>query len=277
MNAPMENHHSYFMENDQEAFRLDIKTDPDAVRDQARWCGIRPGMRVLDAGCGSGKTTSILYDMIQPGGTIVGVDYAQDRINFAEEHYGGNPGIEFRLMDLRQPLDGLGQFDLVWMRFVLEYYLKGAQEIIATVTDSLANEGTLCLMDLDYNCMTHYPIKPKMETVLKMIVHKVMKSYNFDPYVGRKLYTYLYDQTFRNIEVNMMPHHLIYGNLRENDNFNWIKKIEVVSLKAGDTLGRYPGGYEDWLKDFTDFFHDPRRFTYTPLIICTGKKPLKVG
>ncbi len=273
----MEKEAIYLMENPEETIRLDMKTDPDAVRKQAQICGIRPGIRVLDAGCGSGKTTAVLHDMIQPGGTIVGVDFAQDRITFAQNNYGGKPGIEFRLMDLREPLDELGQFDFVWMRFVLEHYREGAQDIITVVEGSLALEGTLCLLDLDYNCLSHYPIRQEMERVLQMLMHKMMHSYNFDPYVGRKLYTYLYDQAFRNIEVNIIPHHLIYGNLGDTDEFNWVKKIEMVSVKAKESLKTYPGGYEGFLDDFTAFFHDPRRFTYTPLMICTGKKPEQMG
>jgi SAM-dependent methyltransferase len=264
---------AYLMESPEEATRLDVKTNPDVVRNQARICGITAGVRVLDAGCGSGKTTAILQDMIQPGGSIVGVDFSQDRIRFAQNNYGKNRSIEFRLMDLREPLDELGQFDFIWMRFVLEHYLKGAQDIIAMVERSLAPGGTLCLLDLDYNNLSHYPIKPKMEMVLQLLMQKMIQSYNFDPYVGRKLYTYLYDQSFREIRVNMIPHHLIYGDLRESDDFNWLKKIEMASVKARENFDAYPGGYEGFLEDFTAFFRDPRRFTYTPLMICTGKKP----
>ncbi len=269
----MRNDAGYLMESPEEATRLDVKTDPDAVRKQALICGITSGARVLDAGCGSGKTTAILYDMIPPGGTIVGVDFSRERINFAQKNYGQTRPIEFRLMDLRDPLDELGQFDFIWMRFVLEYYLKGAQDIITTVARSLAPGGTLCLLDLDYNCLSHYPIKPKMEMVLQLLMQKMMQSYNFDPYVGRKLYAYLYDQAFVDIQVNMIPHHLIYGDLRDSDDFNWFKKIEMASVKAREDFEAYPGGYEGFLEDFTAFFRDHRRFTYTPLMICTGKKP----
>ena len=72
----MKRSNSYLMENDEEAFRLDIKTDPEAVREQALWCGIKPGLRVLDVGCGPGKTTSILREMVQPNGQAVGIDFS---------------------------------------------------------------------------------------------------------------------------------------------------------------------------------------------------------
>ena len=264
----------YLMENPEEALRLDVKTDPDAVRKQALMCGIGPGARVLDGGCGSGKTTSILHEMIQPGGAIVGVDFAEERIQFARKHYAKADGIEFRLMDLRSPLADLGQFDFIWVRFVLEHYLNGAVDIVKNLADCLKTDGHLCLIDLDYNCLSHYPMKPEMEEMIQKLVQKMIQKYNFDPFVGRKFYTYLYDLGFSDINVNVIPHHLIYGDLKSNDEFNWIKKVEMASVKAKELFRNYPGGYDAFFNDFNTFFHDPRRFTYTPLMICTGIKPI---
>ncbi|MGD0821649.1 MAG: class I SAM-dependent methyltransferase [Desulfomonilia bacterium] len=267
----------YLMENPEEAQRLDIKTDPDAVRQQALLCGIGPGARVLDVGCGSGKTASILHEVIQPGGQLVGIDFSKDRIDYAAQHYGGKEGIEFRFMDFTKPLDGIGQFDFIWIRFILEYFLKESMDIIRNVSNCLKQDGTLCLLDLDYNCLSHYPMKPEMDIILQKLVKKMMEEYNFDPFVGRKLYTYLYDLGFRNIEVNLVAHHLIYGELRLSDDFNWIKKVQMASLKAKEIFKDYPGGYDAYFNDFNVFFRDPRRFTYTPLMICRGKKPYRIS
>jgi SAM-dependent methyltransferase len=264
----------YLMENPEEAVRLDVKTDPDAVRKQAQLLGIGPGARVLDAGCGSGKTTAILHELIQPGGSIIGVDFAQDRISFAKQFYEIDDSIEFRLLDLREPLKDLGQFDFIWIRFVLEYYLEGSVDIIRNLSQCLKPEGLLCLLDLDYNCLSHYSLRPEMELTLQKLVQRMIKKYNFDPFVGRKLYAYLYDLNFRDIEVDLIPHHLIYGKLKSSDDFNWIKKVQMASVKATDIFESYPGGYEGFFSDFNAFFHDERRFTYTPMIICKGRRPL---
>ena len=265
---------SYLMEHPEEALRLDVKTDPEEVRKQAQICGIGPGARVLDGGCGSGKTTSILHELVQPGGEVVGVDFARDRIEFAKEHYGGPSGIEFHQMDLRDSLDSLGQFDFIWIRFVLEYYLVGAQDIIKNVSEVLKPEGFLCLLDLDYNCLNHYPLPDGMEEILRKLIGRMIDKYNFDPYIGRKLYSYQYDLGFRDIQLHLMAQHLIYGEIKSGDDFNWIKKVQMASMKAPDLFDGYNGGYEGFFSDFKEFFRDPRRFTYTPLIVCIGKRPL---
>ena len=87
---------SYLMESLDEAIRIVLKTDPEALRKQAMWCGLRPGLRVLDVGCGPGKISSILHKMVQPGGELVGLDFSEQRIEYAGEHYGQKSGIEFQ-------------------------------------------------------------------------------------------------------------------------------------------------------------------------------------
>ncbi len=264
----------YLMESLEEAVRLELKTDPEVLRNQAMWCGLRPGLRVLDVGCGPGKTSSILHEMVQPSGQVVGVDFSEERIEYAKGHYGMKSGLEFRVRDFTAPLDGLGYFDLIWVRFVLEYHRAEGAKIVENLTRCLKPGGTLCLLDLDHNCLNHYELPAPMEKTLFELMGTLEEEHDFDPYAGRKLYAYLYDLNYEDIEVKLMAHHLIYGRLKEVDAFNWLKKVEVISTKAEAIFEGYPGGREQFFSDFIGFFDNPRRFTYTPLILCKGCKPL---
>jgi len=260
------------MENEEEAIRLDMKTDPEAVRKQAAWCGVKAGLRVLDAGCGPGKTTAILHAIVEPGGSVLGLDYSVDRIAYATEHYGGQPGIDFIVHDLRKPLEDIGMFDLIWVRFVLEYHRKDSPSIILNLKKLLKPGGYLCLLDLDYNCLSHYEMPASMALILPKLMAYLDEEYNFDTYAGRKLYSYLYDHHYENIEMELMAHHLIYGEARQADIFNWLKKVEVGADKLQGLFTGYPGGADAFAEDFRTFFLDPRRFTYTPLILCKGMR-----
>lgn len=261
----------YLMESADEETRLEWKTDPDHVRKQAGWCGIKPGMRVLDAGCGTGKTTGILFDMVQPGGSALGIDFSERRVGYAREKY-GRPGLDFQVCDLTKPLDNIGKFDFIWVRFVLEYFRKESKDIAGQLSECLNPGGRLCLLDLDHNSLNHYGIAPQMEEYFFKVMHKISEEQNFDPYCGRKLYSFLYDLGLADIRVDVVPHHLIYGEIRDVDVYNWMKKIEVSADKVRPAYNDYPGGFDAFISEFKKFFLDPRRFTYTPLIICTGIK-----
>lgn len=263
----------YLMENKEEALRLELKTDIETIEKQALWAGIKPNMRVADIGCGIGKTTFYLQKLIQPNGSIVGVDGSKERIFFAEEHYNGK-GIAFKCKDIREPLDELGMFDFIWVRFVLEYYRSYSYDIVKNISRILKPGGILCLIDLDYNCLTHFGLSNKLEKTISEIMHTLEKNADFDPYAGRKLYSFFYDLEYQEINVNITPHHLIFGKLEEKDAFNWNKKLEVAAINSGYSFEEYEGGCKEFIEESIKFFTAPRRFTYTPAISCRGRKPV---
>ena len=262
----------YLMEHADEAERLDLKTDAQSLQKQALWAGIRPGMRVADIGCGSGKTSSFLHSLVQPEGEVVGVDASQSRIRHARTLYGSD-GIRFLCRDFRQPLQELGSFDFIWVRFVLEYHRLESQQITANLWQILRPGGILLLADLDHNCLNHYGLSARLSGALTGIMHKLETEHDFDPYAGRKLYAYLYDLGCEDIAVHLGPHHLIYGKLDEIDRYNWTQKLEIAARNSGYDFQDYQGGYQEFLEEFQAFFSDPRRFSYTPIICCRGRKP----
>jgi SAM-dependent methyltransferase len=260
------------MENADEAHRLDLKTDQTVMEQQARWAGIQPGMRVADIGCGSGKTTLFLHRLVQPGGRTVGIDASEERLRHAREHH-PSPGIDYVRRDLYEPLEGLEPFDFIWVRFVLEYHRRQSFDIVRNIASLLKPGGVLCLIDLDHNCLCHHGMSPRLEQTIAGIMSSLEDGADFDPYIGRKLYSFLYDLEFADIDVAVAAHHLIYGKLNEIDAFNWRKKVEVAAKQGGYDFQEYGGDYDAFFREFTEFFSDPRRFTYTPIISCRGRKP----
>ena len=263
---------NYLMESEEEALRLDLKTDSTVVKRHARWAGIKPGMRVLDLGCGSGKTSYHLNNLVRPNGETLGLDFAQQRINYAKANY-SDQNLTFLCKDIREPLDQIGMFDFIWVRFVLEYYLESSFDIIKHIYSILKPGGIICLIDLDYNCLSHFRMPPRLETAMHEILQSLEKKADFDPYIGRKLYSFLYDLQCQNIDVHLEAHHLIFGELKETDAFNWMKKVEIAGLNSDYQFEDYQDGYPEFFEEFKIFFSDPRRFTYTPVICCKGRKP----
>ncbi len=266
----------YLMESEDESIRLDLKTDPRAVQKQARWAKIRPGMRIGDFGCGPGKTSYYLNRLVQPGGSVLGIDISPKRIDYAKQHYQA-PGVDFAIGDIRKPLDRFGTFDFIWIRFVLEHYRTTSFEIVKNACSVLKPGGIICLIDLDYNCLTHYGLSDALLRELQGVMRQLEQKADFDPYVGRKIYSCLYDLGFAEIRVHLSAHHLIYGPIRKNDWLNWTQKVEIAAKHSGYDFKEFNDGFKGFQSEFQSFFCDPRRFTYTPIICCRGVKTISPG
>lgn len=261
----------YLMENDEEAFRLEQKTDFHTLRQQAEWAGLQQGMRLLDLGCGAGVTTNMLKYLVGPSGEAVGMDASAQRIRHARSHY-SSPGISFIQKDIYSDLASLGTFDFIWVRFFLQYHPKWAEHIVKQLFTLLSEGGILCLIDLDNNCTGHYQMPWRMEKAISEILNSLVFYDDFDPYVGRKLYSYMYDTVLEDIDVHLSAHHLLFGHLQKNEVYNWTKKLEVAVSRCNYSFPDYENGFEQFKEEFLHFISDPRRFIYTPMISCRGKK-----
>ncbi|MEZ4483364.1 MAG: class I SAM-dependent methyltransferase [Syntrophotaleaceae bacterium] len=147
------------------------------------------------------------------------------RIEHARRNY-REDGLSFVCRDFRDSLDDIGLFDFVWVRFVLEYHRSGAFGIVEKLNKILKPGGVLCLIDLDHNCLNHYGAPERFVNAINNIMKIVEVNEDFDPYVGRKLFSYLYDLGYEDINVKISPHHLIYGEIGEVDEFNFVKKLK---------------------------------------------------
>ena len=82
--------------------------------------GIRPGMRVLDLGCGAGDATFVAADLVGSGGSVVGVDHSPDALARARLRAGqrGLAQVQFIEGDFYDPAPG-GPYDAIVERLAL--------------------------------------------------------------------------------------------------------------------------------------------------------------
>jgi SAM-dependent methyltransferase len=74
--------------------------------------GLKTGMRVLDAGCGTGEALQWLSDAVAPHGTVVGIDLAAAHVCAARARTSGQALV--LQADVSQPPLAPRSFDLVW-------------------------------------------------------------------------------------------------------------------------------------------------------------------
>ena len=105
-----------------EAGRLEIqgRALASATRMILAEAGIRPGMRVLDLGCGAGDVAFAAAGLVGPDGSVVGVDRSPDALARARLRAGqrGLAQVQFVQGDVNDPAPG-GPFDAIVERLVL--------------------------------------------------------------------------------------------------------------------------------------------------------------
>src|SRR5580658_6572498 len=82
--------------------------------------GIRPGMRVLDLGCGAGDSAFAAADLVGPGGSVVGLNHSPDALARARYRavQRGLAEVQFIEGDMHDPAPG-GPYDAIVERLAL--------------------------------------------------------------------------------------------------------------------------------------------------------------
>jgi SAM-dependent methyltransferase len=74
--------------------------------------GLEPGMRVLDAGCGTGEALLWLHELIEPEGAVVGVDISAAHLAASRRYL--RPGLTLLQADLVETPLRPQSLDLIW-------------------------------------------------------------------------------------------------------------------------------------------------------------------
>jgi SAM-dependent methyltransferase len=104
--------------------------------------GLAPGMRVLDAGCGTGEALPWLFDQVKPSGSVVGIDLATAHVHAARLHASAN--IEVFQGDLLTARLEPASIDFIWCVNTINHLRDPVQGVIRLST-WLRSRGRIAL------------------------------------------------------------------------------------------------------------------------------------
>jgi SAM-dependent methyltransferase len=93
---------------------------------------LRPGMRVLDAGCGTGEALDWLLEEVTPDGEVLGIDLSEPHVAVARSRVG--PRIRVLQGDLLHPPLAPDTFDLIWCVNTLHHLHDPVQGVRSLAT-----------------------------------------------------------------------------------------------------------------------------------------------
>jgi ubiquinone/menaquinone biosynthesis C-methylase UbiE len=148
------------------------------IRQAIASLGLLPGMRVLDAGCGTGESLRWLQHAVTPTGTVVGIDLSAAHVSAARRY--ATPGIEVLQCDLlRAPLTS-GSFDLIWCANTINH-LYDPTRGVKHLADLLRPGGRIVIAQSSLLPDMYFAWDARLERVTNEAVHRYYRDrYNLE-------------------------------------------------------------------------------------------------
>lgn len=127
--------------------------------------GVRPGERVLDAGCGPGLLTRELARLAGEAGRVLAVDRSAGMLAVARERCAGMAQVEFRQSPVERLADTGETFDVVACTQVL-LYIADVPPILAMMHSLLAPGGRIAVVETDWRSCVMSSDDPALTEVM---------------------------------------------------------------------------------------------------------------
>ena len=138
---------------------------------------------VLDLGTGLGHVAFMVADLLDAGGSVLGVDQAARLLEVAERRRAaaGAENIEFLQADARA-FSASEPFDAIVARLLL-FHLPDREEVLRRQLDALRPGGTMVVIEFDIGAMRGEPEVPLVEAVRRWI-EAAFRAAGADPRIG---------------------------------------------------------------------------------------------
>jgi SAM-dependent methyltransferase len=151
-----------------------------------RSAGVRPGMRVLDIGCGAGDVSFLVATLVGRDGSVVGVDRSAEAVALAKRRAAdvGLSNVSFVTQEL-QDLQTDARFDAIVGRLVLMYFPEPAV-LLRRLLGFLAPNGVMAFHEFDLNGCTSEPHVPLFTRSVARLI-ETFRCLHAEPRMGLRL------------------------------------------------------------------------------------------
>ncbi|MEU6171429.1 methyltransferase domain-containing protein [Streptantibioticus parmotrematis] len=160
---------------------------------------LRPGLRVLDVGCGPGTITADLAELVSPGGRVTAVDAADDVLRAAARLVAerGLDNVEFATADVHALDHPDDSFDVVHAHQVLQHV---ADPVLALreMRRVCRPGGIVAARDGDYHGFVWYPRLPELDEWMALY-QRCARANGGEPDAGRRLLSWARQAGFTDV------------------------------------------------------------------------------
>ena len=185
---------------------------------------LRPGMKLLDCGCGPGAITTDLAQVVAPG-EVMGVDVEASQFEFGRKRASerGLTNVTFSAGNLYELPFAAESFDAVFVHAVL-YHLRSPEKALSEIHRVLRHGGLVGVRDADSGGDVFAPTSPLLDRAWALM-EQVVAHNGGDIRLGRRQRSLLREAGFVSIEASA-----------SYDHFGTPQKIQAVSMFFGHLL-----------------------------------------
>jgi ubiquinone/menaquinone biosynthesis C-methylase UbiE len=188
---------------------------------------LRPGLRVLDVGCGTGAITKDVAKLIGPSGKITGIDNTLDFIVSGKSTYNEYKNMELIHADLFD-YQTEEKFDLIISARVLQW-LDNPIEAIHKMKSHLNKNGIISVLDYNHERIEWNPMPPESLLQFYEIFLRWRMEAGMNNRIADCLFSYFSEVGLKNIVVNNSDEH--YD--RKNEKYR--AKVGIWAKVAGSS------------------------------------------
>jgi SAM-dependent methyltransferase len=225
---------------------------------------LRPGLDLLDVGCGPGTITVDLARLVTPG-HVIGLDRAADVVAQAKTHATDrNAPVEFRTGDVYELPFPDASFDVVHGHQLLQHLAEPVRAL-TEMRRVLRHGGVLGIRDADYACLAWAPADPLLTRWLALY-SEIARRNGGEPDAGRFLKGWTLDAGFRDVRATSSTWTYADPASCEWWGSLWADRCELSSLgeqaiayglSTREELGAIAAAFRAWSKQPDAFFMVP--------------------
>ena len=198
---------------------------------------LKPGLRILDVGCGPGTISRSLASLVGPSGQVIGMDPSQEVIQQASSGLGAgeHANVSFEVGDAVKLRFGDSTFDIVHANQVLQHVRVSDQVTILKEMRRVVKKpgGILSLREGDMTASSIFPDPNDQYRNFIATYVRTARTSGADPQFASKIHQCLRKSGFSNDEVAISARAQVYGGNKPSEAIWWGESWESRCLLSG--------------------------------------------